>query len=193
MIASDNSNIAPMLPGPISMESSRIFPITLQSYRTKKTMLPTSFRPMPYSVILGRGREATNAIGNRRLKILIELQLSKYLQAKSRRDKSFVVAHVLETIQEACPEGAFVKFDGRNWWEVDDNTAREKIGSMFRDRLHDHYRSSTKAKTARRRANKEKEESRHYEKPNSVKSASAIDGEPFSISAISQQTFAFFE
>ena len=126
----------------------------LPSYRAKKTMLPSSFQPKPYSVIMGRGKEASNAVGNRRLRVLVETQLDKYLKAKSRKEKSFVVAHVLETVQQACPEGAFIKHDGKNWWEVDDNTAREKIGAMFRDRLHNHYKSSTKAKLARRRASK---------------------------------------
>ena len=41
--------------------------------------------------------------------------------------------------------------DGSCWYEVDAAFAREKIGCMFRDTLHTQYRSSTKAKQARKR------------------------------------------
>jgi hypothetical protein len=155
---------------------------------------------MPYSVIMGRGKEATNAIGNRRLQILVETQLGNYLKAKSRREKSFVVAHVLETVQGACPEGGFVKFDGRNWWEVDDNSAREKIGSMFRDRLHDQYKSSTKAKMARireikaqERSEKDLDSSTGGDETNSSSSSATIDVEPLPLNAFSQQVFDFIQ
>jgi hypothetical protein len=125
---------------------------TIPLHKTQKTLLPPTFKPLPYSVVIGRGKEPANATGNRRLTIFVKLQLQNYTKAKSRQEKSVIVSNVLETVQEACPGGAFVKFDGRNWWEVDDNTAREKIGSMFRDCLHSRYKSSTKAKMAKRRA-----------------------------------------
>lgn len=51
---------------------------------------------------------------------------------------------------------AFVKFDGGHWWEVDENVARHKITSTFRDLLADKYKSSTKRKVAKRRAERKK-------------------------------------
>merc|ERR1712100_302322 len=51
-----------------------------------------------------------------------------------------------------CPVGAFVKFDGEQWWEVSDRVSREKIACMFRDSLSGHYKSSNKNKVAKRRA-----------------------------------------
>jgi hypothetical protein len=126
----------------------------VSSVRDSSTMLPHTFKPHPYSVVMGRGKDSANATGSRRLAILVDIQLNNYVKAKSRRAKAFVIAQVLETVQQACPQGAFVKFDHINWWEVADNAAREKIGTMFRDRLHDTYKSSTKSKVAKRRARK---------------------------------------
>jgi hypothetical protein len=120
--------------------------------RSSKTRLPETFRPLPYSVVMGRGSEPARATGNRRLRILVVIEIENYVKAKSQKEKSFVVARIFQNIQEACPEGAFIKFDGKNWWEVEDNKAREKIGFMFRDCLSDQYRSSTKNKVAKRRA-----------------------------------------
>jgi hypothetical protein len=150
---------------------------------------------------MGRGKEAANAIGNRRLKILVETQLGKYLKAKSRGEKSIVVAHVLDTVQGACPEGGFVKFDGSDWWEVDDNSARERIGSMFRDRLHDQYKSSTKSKMARRRAIKAQERSEKDsdastggDETNCSSSSATKYVEPLPlVNAFSQQLFDFIQ
>lgn len=126
--------------------------------------MPASFRPHSYLVLMGRGKEPAKSTGNLRLEILVNNELQKYVNAEIRRKKSIVVARVLETVQLACPaaseEGAYVKFDGQHWWEMDDNSAREKIGTMFRDRLHGQYKSSTKSKMAKRRAQQHEMEKR---------------------------------
>ncbi len=122
--------------------------------RKCKTPLPASFQPHPYSVVLGRGR-TNDHVGNKRLKVMVEMELDKYVRAKSRREKSFVVARVMENIQDACNgEGAFVRNDQGRWYEVDDSTAREKISTLFRDKLSDQYKSSTTNKIERRRQRK---------------------------------------
>ena len=54
--------------------------------------------------------------------------------------------------------GAFIRFDQGRWWEVDDNTAREKVGYVLRELMTEQglhtYKSSSKAKTASRRRRK---------------------------------------
>jgi hypothetical protein len=77
--------------------------------------------------------------------------LEEYIAANSIKAKSQVVAKVMSIIQEACPVGAFVKYEDGRWWEMDRRTAREKVGSYFRDCLHYQYRSSAKNKIARRK------------------------------------------
>lgn len=112
--------------------------------------LPESFRPHVYTVILGRGKLNDN-IGNRRLKIMIDIELHNYEKAKSRREKSYVVTRVMDTFQSACEMGAFVRQENRKWFEVPDQEAREKISTMFRDKLSHQYKSSTSNKMQRRR------------------------------------------
>jgi hypothetical protein len=118
----------------------------------KKTLLPLSYEPAPYSVIMGRGRESFNSIGNRRLRVLVDTQLEKYSQATFKQEKSAIVTNIVHSIQEA--QGSFVKLENGRWWEVDDYAAREKVGSIIRDCLHCQYKSSTKAKAAQRKARK---------------------------------------
>jgi hypothetical protein len=109
---------------------------------------------MPYTVIIGKGRLPAQAIGNRRLRVLVQNQVEGYSNAKFKRDKTSIISNILDAVQEQCPEGAFVQFDGRSWWEISDSKAREKIAATFRDCLHDQYKSSTKSKVAKRRARK---------------------------------------
>jgi hypothetical protein len=52
------------------------------------------------------------------------------------------------------PYGTFVKKEQGRFWEVDESVAREKIGCILRDWLHTQYKSSTKAKVAKRQAMK---------------------------------------
>ena len=121
--------------------------------RKCKNELPKDFSPHAYSVILGRGKISDN-VGNRRLKIVVDIELRNYQKAQTRRDKSFVVARVLDTFQSACDLGAFVRCEKGIWFEVPDTEAREKISTMFRDRLSHQYKSSTSNKVERRRQRK---------------------------------------
>jgi hypothetical protein len=114
--------------------------------------LPVDFRPSPHSVIVGRGKEPKENMGNKRLRGMATSLLPEYSDATDKRTKSRVVSSIVSIIQDACPEGgAFVKhLKNGQWYVVDDLTAREKVGYVFRDLLSDRYRSSSKSKVARR-------------------------------------------
>jgi hypothetical protein len=125
-----------------------------------KTPLPEGFEPTPYSVVCGRGRKSTYAIGNRRLQVIAQMFIGKYSQLSRKEDKTEIVSKILAMIQEACPDErcAFIKYSDGRWWEVETLIAREKIGAVLRDCLFSKYRSSTKSKQERRRAKKLQEE-----------------------------------
>jgi hypothetical protein len=90
---------------------------------------------------------------------MVQYFVKPYSEAKTKFEKSNIVSAIIATIRQACPGGGFVKFEEGEWWEVDDGFAREKIGCLFRDYLHTQYRSSTKAKIARRKAKASRERS----------------------------------
>jgi hypothetical protein len=117
-----------------------------------KQRLSASFQPLSDSVIIGKGKMPAQASGNKRLRVLVNLQIENYGNAKFKREKTYIVTNILHTIQELCTVGAFVKFDGERWWEVSDRISREKIACMFRDSLSGQYKSSNKNKVAKRRA-----------------------------------------
>mmetsp|Transcript_3936 Transcript_3936/g.9565 ORF Transcript_3936/g.9565 Transcript_3936/m.9565 type:complete len:299 (-) Transcript_3936:3892-4788(-) len=124
-----------------------------------KQMLPEDFVPTPYTVVCGRGRKCTTAVGNRRLQVIATMFIPKYSQCRRKEDKTEIVSQILAMVKSACPdEGhAFVKYHEGRWWEVETLIAREKIGAVLRDCLHDKYRSSTKSKLERRRLQKLKD------------------------------------
>ena len=100
--------------------------------------LPDGFEPGPWTVMCGRGRDCYNNIGNRRFRILIDLNLPKYASAKTKMAKSVVVMNVVDIIRESNGGyGGFVKRDHRTkqWCEVGDDAAREKVGQQFRAAL----------------------------------------------------------
>lgn len=125
-----------------------------------KTLLPEAFEPTPYSVICGRGRKCTTAVGNRRLQVIATMHVGRYSQLKRKEDKTEIVSEILQMVKDACPDErfAFIKYHDGRWWEVETLIAREKIGAVLRDCLHSKYRSSTKSKLERRRAKKLQEE-----------------------------------
>ena len=135
------------------MDRPESTPSSLSTKKNSFYLLPSDFEPTPHSVVLGRGKECSRSIGNRRLRVLAMTFLPRYCKARTRKDKSEVVSQIVNMIREACPNGgAFIKMsdDGR-WQEWGDFLAREKVGYVLRDLLHTRYRSSSKSKLAMRR------------------------------------------
>lgn len=122
-------------------------------FKLPRTQLPSDFQPSDYSVICGQGKQQCfNAVGNRRFRIIVDMHLERYSLATTKNEKTQIVREVVDVIRNAG--GGFVKFEDGLWYDVGDTFAREKVGALFRDRLHLQYRSSAKAKVARRRKKK---------------------------------------
>ncbi|KAG7365798.1 hypothetical protein IV203_028468 [Nitzschia inconspicua] len=108
------------------------------------------YMPGHNAVICGRGKACTSSPGNKKLRAYIDSFAKSYGTATNKEQKSKIVSTIISLIEE--PEGgAFVKFEESTWWKVDEAYAREKIGNLFRDALHTKYRSSSKAKQARKK------------------------------------------
>jgi hypothetical protein len=144
-----------------------------------RTQLPTDFVPGKYAVLCGRGSKCTKSTGNQRLKSHVLSYLKAYSEARRKKERTTVVSKIIAAVKEDAPDGSFVKLeDDGVWWELDDSFAREKVGSLLRESLHTNYRSSTKAKYARRKkaakdrrmlhgkeSSAVKNDNRHYESP----------------------------
>lgn len=115
--------------------------------------LPDDFKPGPNSVIIGRKKNCYTSVGNLRLRDICLMRLPAYSKCGKKKDKSEIVSDIVKLIRDSCPRGgAFVKRDASGkWHEVKDVVARERVASIFRDFLHDQYRSSSKSKVAKRR------------------------------------------
>lgn len=118
----------------------------------KRVRLPLNFRPGPLDIICAKGSMAYSHSGNRWFRHFIEQELPKYIDAHTRLEKSAVVSETLASIRMATPNGGFVRQIEGVYYEIGDIKAREKISQGFRDLLHHQYRSSTKAKSERRRS-----------------------------------------
>ena len=122
-------------------------------YNPEGALLREDFEPGQYSVIIGRTKKCYTSVGNLRLRDLCLMHLPTYSKCSKKKDKSQVVSEIMQLVRESCPDGgAFIKKDdaGR-WHEVREVIARERVASIFRDFLHDQYRSSSKSKVEKRR------------------------------------------
>ena len=73
------------------------------------TPLPEGWKPNNWSVICGRGRDIFDHVGNRRFRVLVDLHIPRYSKAKTKFEKSLIVAEVLDSVREASRDGGFVK------------------------------------------------------------------------------------
>ena len=145
-----NNEGAPSQPPSSSMllQSSSL---SVAKTNKEKVRLPDDFKPHPHTVLCGRGKSITMSSGNRRLSSIVDSHLMAYSKAKNKVEKSSIVSSILSGVKEGYDHGAFVKLEDGVYWEIDESSAREKIGCILRDRLHSKYRSSNKSKLARKK------------------------------------------
>lgn len=119
----------------------------------KAVQLPKTWSPSELDVICGRGSIALQHIGNQRLRAIVNSMIPQYNACKCKFQKSSLVSSIVASVQQASPDGGFVKFDSDEnaWIRVSERHAREKVGQIFRDSLSGKYKSSTRAKSQRRR------------------------------------------
>ena len=68
-------------------------------------LLPEDFEPSQYTVVIGRGKRAREAHGNRRLRVLAMSLLTNYADAvDSKIAKTRLVKEVVEMVKNACSE-----------------------------------------------------------------------------------------
>ena len=112
------------------------------------TPLPPGWKPDNWSVICGRGKDVFSHIGNRRFRVLIDSNLDKYVNSSTKFEKSMIVVELLDIIRDASRGGGFVRQNPKTkqWFEIGDVLAREKIGQTFRKALAARYRKAAQQK-----------------------------------------------
>jgi hypothetical protein len=116
---------------------------------TSQTVAEVGFQPSDYSVVCGRSKDYH--VGNRHFRCLTRTFIDRYSRAEGNKTaKSAIVSEIITMIRQM--DGKFCKYKSGAWFEVGERDAREKVTSLLRDLLHTQYRSSNKAKSARRSA-----------------------------------------
>ncbi len=87
----------------------------------------------PFDVICGRCSLAFNNVGNRRFRVVIGMNVQRYIDAASRTAKSHVIRNVVKIFREDIG-ASFVKqgADGK-FVLVSDKVVRQKVGHALRD------------------------------------------------------------
>lgn len=95
--------------------------------------LERNYQINKYDIMCGRGKRALNNIGNRRFRITCGMHLEKYLNSKTRAEKTARVTQIIEIVRSNG--GHFVKQDTatKQWFDIGDIRAADKVGHALRD------------------------------------------------------------
>lgn len=66
--------------------------------KQQKMLLPSTFQPSLYTVVIAKGAKARNAMGNLQLQTIVQRQLSTYEKATSRKDRMTIVSNILYAV-----------------------------------------------------------------------------------------------
>ena len=104
---------------------------------TETTSLCSSFKPGEYDIVCGRGKGSYNCPGNKKFRAIVNRNIDRYLAAKSRLDKSLVLASIIDEVrQQNNGNVRFVKKDkNQGWVEISEDQVREKAGHTIRETI----------------------------------------------------------
>lgn len=130
---------------------------TPQQDLANSRFLPESFEPTDNEVILGRGKQIASHKGNKLYKEIVLSHIKEYSAAQTKALKSSILSHIVNKIRaNSAFQAGFIKQDGTTgrWMIAEDSAARIATAQIFRDALHDNYKSSKHFKQQRRQDRK---------------------------------------
>jgi hypothetical protein len=72
---------------------------------------------------------------------------------ETKNGKTAIVSWIVAMVRSnGLGQGSFVRFHEEQWWEADEVVARYKVAAVMRNLLPSQYKSSSKAKVAKRRS-----------------------------------------
>jgi hypothetical protein len=110
----------------LSHQTSTLLSIITMPFKDEsvKNYLPPSFMPTPFDVVCARGKEAFQHPGNKRYREIIDRNLSDYIEAENKIEKSAIVMKIVEEVRCDAPAG-FVRYCDEEslWYEIGDEAA----------------------------------------------------------------------
>jgi len=119
---------------------------------------PKNFTPQAEHVMFGSEKIRGNHIANKKLDEIIALRIHVYKAEINKIEKSKMISSIVTEIRKGDTKpGGFLQKDQRKdlWFDIGDVKARQKISQMFRDYLHEGYKSSSYNKKKRRQSQSE--------------------------------------
>ena len=103
--------------------------------------------PQKFDIICGRDKNACSHVGNKRFRVIVEMNRERYQTASSREEKTKITIELISIIRSCEPGGRFLKMDDNNHWvDVGDAYAREKVSHALRSAKNPHRRKSRKVR-----------------------------------------------
>jgi hypothetical protein len=104
--------------------------------------------PQRFDIICGRDRVSHSHCGNKRFRVIIEMNRERYQNKIPRNDKSAITAELVTMIRSCRPGGRFLKMDeNNNWYDVGDEYAKEKVSHALRSAKDPHRVKIRKKRT----------------------------------------------
>jgi len=108
------------------------------------TVYPIGYKPRNVDVIVGKGVNSYNHIGNEMLRDMIASRLLDYAEAKDKKGKSKIVMLIIDMVNKNG--GSFLKKNPTTgiWYTSEVYLVRNKISQTFRKALHESKNSNIK-------------------------------------------------
>lgn len=87
----------------------------------------------PFDVICGKCRLAFNNVGNRRFRVVIGMNIQRYMEASTRTAKSRVIASVVKIFLDEIGATFVKQQNDGSFVPVSDKVVRQKVGHALRD------------------------------------------------------------
>jgi len=105
---------------------------------------PVGFAPRDSDVIVGKGMNCYNHVGNKMLRNIVASRLRDYATTTCKKEKSNIVSSIVGNVRKNG--GSFIKKDHDTglWFDANNFLARDKISQTFRNILYQERKNNRK-------------------------------------------------
>lgn len=102
--------------------------------------------PSTYDVVCSRAKQFYDLPGSQRFRKIVRASIPAYSKASTRRDKSAVIASIIDAMMDHPDGGAvrFLKYDKGRWSALGAYQIRDKVGHALRETIQEMARAERK-------------------------------------------------
>lgn len=124
-----------------SVRCTSMFTMNTQSSTIRSSYSQNTIdSPGEWDIICGRNSGGHRSIGNRRFRVTVSMNMTRYVEAPTREAKTQIIESIVRTLQDDVGARFLKKINRRQYIQMNEKEVRNKVAHSMRDMVQEHRR-----------------------------------------------------